>query len=878
MNLKVNSITLKTLFFLTSFYIFLSQSPILYAQETAKITSPPPNTLLSSSTITFQWTQGQNITEYYLGVGTTFNSISNKPWGNIFAGTVSTTSKNISNIPLNGQKIFVRIWSKINNTWLFEDYNYPTEAISNKPAEIITPTPNTTLNQQEITFQWSAGLGVTNYYLGVGTNFNSVSQSPWGNIFAGTVTGTSKSISTIPLTGEPLFVRLWSKIAGSWQFIDYTYQTEKQSGGAETEPAELISPPFNTLIQNSTITFEWSQGKAVTQFYCGVGTSFHSVSQSPWGNIFAGTVTGTSKSISNIPLNGQKVFVRMWSKINNVWQSKDYSFDTERQTQNDEPAQMTIPAPDSILNESSISFQWTQGVNVSEYYLGVGTSFNSVSQSPWGNIFAGTVTGTSKSISGIILNGKPVFVRLWSKINSQWKFIDYTYQTENQGQTESPAEITTPAPGSTFSESIVTFQWTPGNNVTSYYLGVGKSFNSVSKSPWGNIFAGTINGTSKTVPNIPLSGESIFVRLWSKINGVWLTRDYTYNTLLDDSIPPSAPTNLTVTNITSTSMQINWKAATDNFTVAGYRLDAARDQNFTQFVPGFQNKDIANTLNHIITNLTSNTPYFIRLRAYDQAGNLSVNSTVISATTHSSGGPTTVDSNITVDTIWTADGSPYIIKNNIVVNSVSVLTIQPGTVIRFDGNFFLKVSGQMIAEGTATQPIVFTSNKTTPAISNWQYLELNNLSRIKNARIEYADSGLFTNNSGIVIENVISEHNRVGFFIQGGTTSLSNITARNNVEGIHLSKGTLAQITQSTITTNQDGIFIDLDETGTNKNNTPNIIQNKIFNNINFNIKTKAASAAFSHQNKKINAKNNWWGTSNINEVEQKIFDDTDAQ
>jgi hypothetical protein len=43
------------------------------------------------------------------------------------------------------------------------------------------------------------------------------------NIFGGTVTGQSKSVTGIPATGGTLYVRLYSFIGGAWQYIDYTY-------------------------------------------------------------------------------------------------------------------------------------------------------------------------------------------------------------------------------------------------------------------------------------------------------------------------------------------------------------------------------------------------------------------------------------------------------------------------------------------------------------------------------------------------------------------------------------------------------------------------------------------------------------------------------
>ncbi|MFM6997910.1 MAG: hypothetical protein ACKOX0_01595, partial [Bacteroidota bacterium] len=79
------------------------------------------------------------------------------------------------------------------------------------------------------------------------------------------------------------------------------------------------------------------------------------------------------------------------------------------------------------------------------------------------------------------------------------------------------------------------------------------------------------------------------------------------------------------------------------------------------------------------------------------------------------GAPTvTVAANITSNTTWTAN-NVYLISGPIYVTNNAVLTIQPGTVIRGNvataGSALIITKGaQLIAAGTATQPIVFTSS------------------------------------------------------------------------------------------------------------------------------------------------------------------------
>ena len=74
----------------------------------------------------------------------------------------------------------------------------------------------------------------------------------------------------------------------------------------------------------------------------------------------------------------------------------------------------------------------------------------------------------------------------------------------------------------------------------------------------------------------------------------------------------------------------------------------------------------------------------------------------------------TVSSNITGNTTWTSNNR-YLLVGFIYVEDGATLTIEPGTIIKGDkptkGTLIVKRGGKIIADGTATQPIVFTSNQ-----------------------------------------------------------------------------------------------------------------------------------------------------------------------
>ena len=75
---------------------------------------------------------------------------------------------------------------------------------------------------------------------------------------------------------------------------------------------------------------------------------------------------------------------------------------------------------------------------------------------------------------------------------------------------------------------------------------------------------------------------------------------------------------------------------------------------------------------------------------------------------------TTITSNIYSSTAWTASGSPYTIANNIVVFSGTVLTIEPGVTVKFNDSVTVDFRGQLIANGSSSARITFTSADSIP--------------------------------------------------------------------------------------------------------------------------------------------------------------------
>jgi uncharacterized protein YkwD len=83
---------------------------------------------------------------------------------------------------------------------------------------MVSPKPLTQLSSSTVTFEWKTGSGIEEYKLDIGS-------SPGGTDIFSSAVGVSgrATVSGLPGFGKSVFVRLWARVAGTWQYIDYAY-------------------------------------------------------------------------------------------------------------------------------------------------------------------------------------------------------------------------------------------------------------------------------------------------------------------------------------------------------------------------------------------------------------------------------------------------------------------------------------------------------------------------------------------------------------------------------------------------------------------------------------------------------------------------------
>jgi Right handed beta helix region len=211
-----------------------------------------------------------------------------------------------------------------------------------------------------------------------------------------------------------------------------------------------------------------------------------------------------------------------------------------------------------------------------------------------------------------------------------------------------------------------------------------------------------------------------------------------------------------------------------------------------------------------------------------------------------------VDQDITSSVTWTADKT-YFITGDIYIGNNSVLTIQPGTVIKFSAGASLSIgdgsNATLIANGTAANPIIFTSSALAPAAGAWKGLffdsnTLNN-SSLSYCNIQYAGSN--TNYGALNIDGCdlsmsncsISTSGSYGIWTNysnslGGFSTFNNNTVNTTAKyGMVINAQKLGTVGTGNSFTNCFGILIYGDFKSTSaqtwKNlNIPYIIENEV--------------------------------------------------
>jgi hypothetical protein len=269
----------------------------------AVMLTPTDGSTLPTGPVTFTWDAGTGVSQAWIWVGSTVGG--QDLYVNGGAGVTTATAP----LPANGDPVHVRLWSFMSGAWAHHDYTY-TAGVDGVPAAMVTPAAGSTLSTGPVAFTWSAGTGVSQAWIWIGTTVGG--QDLYVNGGAGVTTATAP----LPANGDPVYVRLWSFINGAWAHHDYTY-----TAGMIGVPVVMVTPTNGSTLPAGPVTFTWNAGTGVSEAWLWIGTTVGG--QDLYVNGGAGMTTATAPGL---PANGATVYVRLWSFISGAWAHHDYTY------------------------------------------------------------------------------------------------------------------------------------------------------------------------------------------------------------------------------------------------------------------------------------------------------------------------------------------------------------------------------------------------------------------------------------------------------------------------------------------------------------------------------------------------------------------------
>jgi chitodextrinase len=329
----------------------------------------------------------------------------------------------------------------------------------------------------------------------------------------------------------------------------------------------------------------------------------------------------------------------------------------------------------------------------------------------------------------------------------------------------------------------------------------------VNADPFVNYAAGDFRLAAATVPGTPLSSpyNKDIAGVTRGADGVWDIGAYEFVSGPSDTTPPSVPTGLSATAISSSQINLSWTASTDNVGVTGYRIYRCQGTSCT---PSVQVATSA-TNSYSDTALSASTAYVYAVAAYDAAGNVSAQSTSASATTTSPTPPvisavaaSSITSNGATIT-WTTDqpsdtqveyglttayGSATTLNTSLVTaHSQTLSGLTPNTLYHYRVKS-RNASGQLATSGDFT----FMTPASPPVISNVQVVNISNNSvtitwntdKPSTSKVNYGPTSSYT--SSTAKDNVLVTSHLVSidglnpltlYHYQVESTDLENLTA-----------------------------------------------------------------------------------------------------
>ena len=538
--------------------------------------------------ITANWNASAGATGYFIDVATdnTFLSMvagyNGKDVGNVTSTLIAG---------LNGGLPYYYRVRGYNSGGTGSNSNIITTTTAPDPSPAPVATAATVMAQTSFTANWNAAATATGYRIDISTDNLFTSFIPGyedtdlGNVLTKSISGLN--------SGTTYYYRIRS-------YNGTGTSSNSNSITALTIPPAPVSAAGSSVAETS-FSANWNASAGASKYYLDIATD----------NLFTSLVAG----FNNLDVGNVTTYsaAGLSGGTNYYYRIRAFNASGTSESSGGITVLTLPPVPvssaASAVTETGFTANWNASAGASKYYLDVSTD----------NTFASFITG---------YNGKDVGNVTTYSLSSLTANTTYYYRVRSSNATGSSGNsaviaiigLPTANAATAKNESGFTANWTTVAGATKYYLDVSTASDFSSfVAGYNNLDAG--NAASYAVTSL-LSNTTYYYRLRAN------NADGTSGNSGSITVITAPPVTVAAaaTSITPTSFTANWGASAG---AAGYYLDVATDNIFTNFLSGFENKDVGNVTTYIIPGIERGTSYYYRLRSYN-ASAASSNSNVIS--------------------------------------------------------------------------------------------------------------------------------------------------------------------------------------------------------------------------------------------------------
>ena len=545
-----------------------------------------------------KWNASTGAIGYYIDVSTNagfttyVSGYHNKNVGNVTLCVVNGIHSNVT--------YYYRVRAYDINSLISLNSNTISVVIVLSPPEAITASG---VFATGLTANWNAADGATGYRLDVATDIGftsfvaTYSNRDVGNVLTWAITGL--------VVGTAYFYRL-----RAYNAFGTSANSNIISTSTDTPPSTPVATAA-TEVTVSSFRANWNVSAGAISYYLDVATD----------NAFVNFITGYhSRYVGNVL---SSLITGLPSNSNYYYRVQAINSNGTISAYSNVITVLTLLSPPLALAASSIfgtgfTANWGAITGATGYYLDVSTV----------STFASFVAGyNNKNVGNVITS--PVTGLTLSTVY-YYRVRAYTgAQTSASSNTISQQTLTPPlepdASGATnITTSSFTANWGTSIGAVGFYFDVSTD------SAFATFLYGYHNRDMGSALICSVTGLNSSTQYYYRVRAYdihGLTSGYSNIIPVKTLLAP--PVAIAASGILDTSFVANWNIVTG---ATKYYLDVATDSGFAIFVTGYNNLDVGSVTTYSVINLSKNTLYYYRVRAYNSDG-LSADSNVISQRT-----------------------------------------------------------------------------------------------------------------------------------------------------------------------------------------------------------------------------------------------------